>query len=179
MPGTRCTVCDHPDRKAIDAALPVSSGRNIARRWGVSPAAVHRHKVRHAQPAVARAIATRTELSAQALLDRLQGLLDRCDANMTKAEANSDYKATAGLIREARELCVTIGRASHGLWTQKPSIIDNRKQTLVFEGMETGDLREFVRRVIGGGDPASSEPSLRQPRAALSSDAHGELLEAP
>jgi hypothetical protein len=148
MAGTRCTVCDHPERKAIDVATAVSSVRDIARRFGLSKSAVHGHKQRHLSPAVARAIATRTELSAAALVQRLADLLERCDRAMQKAEDGGDLKTLGGLIRESRELVVTVGRTV-GLWTDKPAtIVDARRQTLNLAVRELSDaqLRALVQR---------------------------------
>jgi hypothetical protein len=165
MAGTRCTVCDHPERTAIEAALPVSSVRNIAKQWALSPAAVHRHRTSHVQAAVARVAATRTELSAQALLDRLGDLLTRCDDGMESATKTGDYKAVAGFIRESRELVVTLGRAAHGLWTQKPSVIDQRHQSLTIEvgKLTVEELRNLARLAPGG--PDAIEAEFHEPRA--------------
>lgn len=47
MPRT-CTVCVHPQRPAIDAALVRGEPlRNIAERFGTSATALHRHKAEH------------------------------------------------------------------------------------------------------------------------------------
>jgi hypothetical protein len=160
MPGTRCTVCDHPERKAIEVALVASSERRIAKQWSISDSAVHRHKTRHLKPAVARAIATRTDFSAAALVQRLADLLGRCDRAMGKAEDAADLKTLGGLIRESRELVVTVGRTI-GLWTDKPAtIIDARRQTLNLAVGELSDaqLRALVQRAAA--IEVSDEPAL-------------------
>ncbi len=42
--GRLCTICAHPERLAIDKALePGRAFRDIAARFGVSKAALHRH----------------------------------------------------------------------------------------------------------------------------------------
>lgn len=153
----RCTVCDHPERKAIDAAFVASSERSVAKRWSISPAAVHRHKARHLKPAAARAIATRADLSAQGLVQRLADLLETCDDAIEKARGADDLKALTSLIRESRELVVTIGRGFAGLWTDRPSVVvDARRQTLNVAVAELSDeqLRAAVRRA------AAIEPAI-------------------
>jgi hypothetical protein len=46
-----CSLCQHPEREAIDQALAAKEPyRDIAARFGTSPAALHRHQQRHAQP---------------------------------------------------------------------------------------------------------------------------------
>jgi len=144
----RCSVCTREDRKAIDAALAFSSVRDIAGRFGLSKTAVHAHKSRHLTPAVARAIATRGDLSAAALVQRLADLLETCDEAMATAKKGEDLKALTSLIRESRELVVTIGRTV-GLWTDKPAtIIDQRRQVLNVAVGELSDaqLRAVVQR---------------------------------
>lgn len=44
-----CTVCAHPDRRKIDAALAseTSSNRRIATQYGLSEASVRRHRSEH------------------------------------------------------------------------------------------------------------------------------------
>jgi hypothetical protein len=154
MAGSRCQVCDSPQRKAIETAIPVSSLRNIEKQWGISYQAINRHKQRHLQPAVARAMATRTELSAQALVQRLVDLLETCDRGMEKAEAKDDLKTLGSLIREARELTVTIGRTI-GLWSDKPStIIDARRQTVNIASLTVEELRNLAK--LASGDVASA-----------------------
>lgn len=61
--GSKCTICIHPKRKKIDAAiLDGESRRSIANRFGVSEAAVQRHK-KHILPKVP------AEVVAVAILD--------------------------------------------------------------------------------------------------------------
>jgi hypothetical protein len=161
----RCSVCTREDRKAIDAALAFSSVRDIAGRFGLSKTAVHAHKSRHLTPAVARAIATRGDLSAAALVQRLAELLETCDDAMATAKAATDLKALTSLIRESRELVVTIGRTI-GLWTDhRPSVlVDARRQTLNLAVGELSDaqLRAAVQRA------AALEPTIEANHAALS-----------
>ena len=43
-----CTVCEHPEREAIDSALVGdASNRSVASLYDVSEAAVRRHKANH------------------------------------------------------------------------------------------------------------------------------------
>lgn len=148
MAGSRCTVCDHPERKAIETALAASPERSIAKQWSLSDSTVHRHKVKHLRPAVAKAIATRTALHAEALAQRLLDLLETVDDAVSKAKDANDLKTLSSLVRESRELVVTIGRGYLGLWTDhKPSItVDARRQTIqVLGNLTTDELRSLAR----------------------------------
>lgn len=149
MAGLRCTVCDHAQRKAIDAAFAVSSERNIAKRWSLSPAAVHRHKVGHLAAAVARAAARREEISAEALLEKLQQYLDEAEHGIEIAKSKKDLQGLARCIKEARETTVYLGKTI-GLWTDRAqTFIDARRQTLNIAQLSTEELRNLAR--LGAG----------------------------
>jgi hypothetical protein len=46
-----CSICRHPECPAIEQALAAKAPyRQIAERFGTSPAALHRHQQTHAQP---------------------------------------------------------------------------------------------------------------------------------
>ncbi len=144
MPGPRCTVCDHAQRKAIDAALSVASERSIAKQFGLNHGAVHRHKVNHVGPAVARAAARREDLSADALVQKLVGYLEDAEAMMASAKADNDRAGFARLLKEARETSVRLGQCI-GLWRDKSqTYIDNRRQTLNLSGLTTDELRKLA-----------------------------------
>ena len=130
--GRKCSVCIHDDRGIIDVSL--ASGKPTAalsRKYAVSQDSLDRHRARHLRPAIARAAATRADFAPQALVQRLAELLERCDRAMDETEKNRDFKTLGGLIRESRELTVTIGRTI-GLWSDKPPTIaiDNRRQVI-------------------------------------------------
>jgi transposase-like protein len=47
-----CSVCEHPDRQAIEQALATQEPyRRIATRYGTSPAALYRHQAHAQRPA--------------------------------------------------------------------------------------------------------------------------------
>ena len=149
MPGSRCTVCDHPDRKAIEIALPVTSVRDIAGRFGLSKSAVGAHKLRHIQPAVARAIARREDLSAESLLRKLEGYLGEAEHGIEIAKSLKDLPGLARCIKEARETAVYLGKTI-GLWSDKPStIIDARRQTVNIASLTTDELRSLASLASG------------------------------
>ncbi len=144
--GPRCTVCDHPERKAIDAALAASSERSIAQQWSLSDSAVHRHKTNHVQAAVARAIARREDLGAEALLGKLSGCVDVLEASLRDARAEGDHAAVARVVKELRETIVRLGQATRGLWATSPqTVIDNRRQTVNIANLTTDELRSLAR----------------------------------
>lgn len=46
-----CSICRHSEREAIEAALSQATPlRHVSKRFGTSPAALHRHQQTHAPP---------------------------------------------------------------------------------------------------------------------------------
>jgi len=73
----RCTCCSSPNRRAIDAAiLAASAERSIAKQYGVSPVAVHRHKAH---------IAAKVQQAAKAEGRTLVGILDKAHQDLDAA----------------------------------------------------------------------------------------------
>jgi len=70
----RCTVCDHPQREAIDAALVSDSepNRAIADRFGIGLSALGRHRREHIPEALARAQQARGDRAATAVARRVE-----------------------------------------------------------------------------------------------------------
>ena len=100
----KCTICKHPDRDTIDAALIASEPyRNIAQRFDVSITALHRHKA-HVSQALLEAANNSDELSASKLLKDLANLQAKALSILAKAEKSGDLRICLQAIREAREV---------------------------------------------------------------------------
>ena len=142
----RCSICDHPERTAIETALSTASFRAVAGQFGVSNAAVQRHASGHLRRAVARVAQERADLSAAALLDRLQGLLETAEAGVASAVKANDRRALAALIREARETLVRLGQVAAGLWTEQRGGTVNveRMQVLAVGELTVDELRKLA-----------------------------------
>lgn len=166
MAGTRCTVCDHPERQAIDAALAASSERSIAKQWSLSPAAIHRHKVRHVQATVARAIARREDLGAEALLEKLRGYVEAAEDGIELAKANGDLTGLARCIKEAHAVVLSLGKTI-GLWSdpKAATIIDNRRQSINIANLTTDELRNLAK--LGAVKPDAIEADFRERKSLL------------
>ncbi len=89
MPRT-CTICVHPERQAIDAALLAGTPiRGIARTFRVSEDALSRHK-EHVAPALAKAHEAAEVAKADDLLARVQGLVREADAILREARGEGE-----------------------------------------------------------------------------------------
>ena len=98
-----CTICEHPDREAIDRALVGdASNLSVSSLFGVSESAVRRHKANHLPAKLVMAQAAEEVAQADDLLQQVRDLQDRALAILGKAEAAGDLRTALGAIREAR-----------------------------------------------------------------------------
>jgi hypothetical protein len=98
-----CTVCEHPEREAIDRAIVGdASNRSAASLYDVSEAAVRRHKANHLPAKLVMAQAAEEVAQADDLLSQVKELQDRAVGILDKAEGAGDLRTALGAIREAR-----------------------------------------------------------------------------
>ena len=97
-----CTICRHPDRDAIDAALIAGQPyRHIASQYGVGYKALERHKA-HLSEHLLKARDNSEQLSASKLLQDLANLQAKALSLLDKAEKSKDIRGALGAIRECR-----------------------------------------------------------------------------
>lgn len=73
---TPCTVCTHPDRPAVEAALAAgASFRTVAEQYGLSATSLHRHQHEHVATPVPPPTPAATLAALQAERDDLPGAL--------------------------------------------------------------------------------------------------------
>jgi hypothetical protein len=102
-----CSVCRHPQRSAIDTALVENQPlRDIAKRFGTTPASVHRHK-QHLPVALTKAKQAQEVARATTLLDQVESLIGRLETITEQAQKDRAWSAAAGAIREMRG-CLTL-----------------------------------------------------------------------
>jgi hypothetical protein len=102
MPRT-CTICEHPEREAIERALVGdSSNLSVSSLFGVSESAARRHKANHLPAKLVMARAAEEVAQADNLLDQVRDLQGRAYGILDKAEAADDLRTALGAIREAR-----------------------------------------------------------------------------
>jgi hypothetical protein len=101
MPRT-CTICSHDERRKIDTAIVFGkSERSIAKQFGVTAAAIHRHKVDVAA-ALEKATEKREVSIAEGILDRLENLYARGLRSLSLAEKTKSHHAICSYLRELR-----------------------------------------------------------------------------
>jgi hypothetical protein len=98
-----CTVCEHPEREAIDRALVGgASNRSVASLYDVSEAAVRRHKANHLPAKLVMAQKASEVAQAESLLAQVQDLQARTLAILETAEETRQHRTALAAIREAR-----------------------------------------------------------------------------
>jgi len=106
----QCTICTHPQKNEIDrAALTGTSYRDIARNFGTSHSAVHRHS-RHLKHGVAAVAEQDPVAYGRTVLAQTRALGDRAIAILNRAEEQGDWRAATGAIREARNCLEFLAR---------------------------------------------------------------------
>ena len=104
----KCSICSHPDRKEIDAALVNrASLRNIAKQFGSSAAALHRHKRDHLPAVLAKAQEAAEVVRGDDLLAQVAELQRKALSILSTAERAGNLSAANGAIREARS-CIEL-----------------------------------------------------------------------
>jgi hypothetical protein len=98
-----CTICEHPDREAIDEALVAgSSNLSLSSLCAVSEQALRRHKANHLPAKLVMAQAAEEVAQADTLLEQVRDLQRRALDILDKAEEAGELRTALGAIREAR-----------------------------------------------------------------------------
>ena len=96
-----CTVCSHPERQAIDAALIQSTpNRRIASQHTLNEAAIRRHAASHLPAALSLASAAANVAHADDLIAQVHKLAADAQRIATAAEASKDFRTALAGVRE-------------------------------------------------------------------------------
>ena len=99
----RCTVCVHPDRKAIDVALIDGTAvSTLSNAYGLGYESLRRHRDNHLPASLVRGHQAVEVIEADTLLDRLRWLGQRALRSLDEAERAGGHAARAAYLRECR-----------------------------------------------------------------------------
>jgi transposase len=136
----KCSICNHPNRTAIDKAIVSGTPiRDIAGQFNVSKSAVYRHK-KHIPEALTKAQAAEETAQADNLLDEIRQLQARTTKILGKAEKAGDLPTALKAIREARECLKMLAKLEGILWERKE--IEFTANPLA--GLTTDELRRLI-----------------------------------
>ncbi len=99
-----CTVCTHPERKAIDEALVAgeSTGTLAGRYRTIDERALRRHRANHLPATLAKAEEAKEVSRADDLLKQVRALQAKTLNLLLKAESAGDLRTALQGVREAR-----------------------------------------------------------------------------
>jgi hypothetical protein len=136
-----CTICEHPDREALDRALVAGEANTqLSSVFAVSEQALRRHKANHLPAKLVMAQAAEEVAQADDLLDQLRGLQSRTLAILEAAETTSEHRTALGAIREARSNLELLAKLLGEL--------DDRPQLNVLISPEWLELRAVIVRAL-------------------------------
>jgi hypothetical protein len=117
-----CTICSHPKRPAIDAALVSGTpNRSIAAQYHLTEQAVRRHKADHLPAALAQAQAAEEVSAADKLLAEVERLHQLALSILAKAGHAGDLRTALAGIREARG-CLELEAKIRGEIASAPTV---------------------------------------------------------
>jgi hypothetical protein len=144
MPRT-CTVCEHPEREAIDRALVgETSNLSVSSLFGVSESAVRRHKANHLPAKLVMAEKAAEVAQADDLLQQVRDLQARTLAILEAAEHTNQHRTALAAIREARSNLELLAKLLGEL--------DERPQVNILISAEWLELRAVI---VGALEPYS------------------------
>jgi hypothetical protein len=117
-----CTVCNHPERQAIDAALVTGTPqRDLAGRHGLSQAALQRHNSEHLPAALLKAKDAGEVAHADVLLKQVRGVQSRAVKILDKAEESAQLDTALRALREVRA-CIELFAKLTGDLDERPVV---------------------------------------------------------
>jgi len=153
-----CTICEHPEREAIDRALVgETSNLSLSSLFGVSESAARRHKGNHLPAKLAKAHEAEEVALADDLLRQVRALQSKTLSILLRAEGAGDLRTALSAVREARGNVELLAKLS-GELDERPVVnVLVSAEWLELRAVIVGalepyrDARESVLRAIEGG----------------------------
>lgn len=173
-----CTVCDSPNREAIDRELVAGrSMRQIAMRHAVGEYAVSRHRDNHLSAALVAVVRNSEGRRARTLLSRVEGIVTEAEGILTGAKESGKVSAALAAIRELRGLYELLGRLTGELKPDTAVTVVNVQQDpewiairsrLLLALTPYPDARHAVTAALAGADGSLPNEPLRIGATAIS-----------
>lgn len=115
---TKCSICIHPNRAAIDQALVSNVPLRTleARHTGTKRSALDRHR-KHIAPALTHAKQAAEVADATTVLSRIQNVTSRCERFLDRVEQSGESSDVAAAFRELHRYLELLAKISGELRT--------------------------------------------------------------
>lgn len=149
-----CSICSHPERAAIDAALvDKTSLRVIAGQYGTNKSALDRHR-KHVPAALTVAKQAEEVAEATTLLSRVERLMSRMELACNSAMEQKEWMPAVAASRELRGCLELLAKLTGELQSKGPNVTNlnffNDQGEFCFEMLSDDELNTLFRRVSGG-----------------------------
>ncbi len=167
-----CTVCEHPDREAVDRALVAGDANTrLSSVFAVSEQALRRHKASHLPAKLVMAEKAAEVAEADNLLEQVGDLQRRTMAVLEAAEASQEHRTALAAIREARGNLELLAKLV-GQLDERPVVnLNISPEWLELRTVIVGALAPYteargavLRAIEGAGDGGAWGRPARRPR---------------
>ena len=138
-----CTICTHPERAAIEAAIVVATSyRDIARQYAVSKDAIHRHKENCIKQSFQQAQEERSEAS---------GINVAREMIWCNEQVHCLYLSALGGEKPDRRLALSaMGeiRKQSELWAELQGDLDRGTHIELHQSAEWANVREIIFQAL-------------------------------
>lgn len=119
-----CTICNHPQRQALEAELARGEpNQRIATRFGVTESAIRRHlSSKHTQIAAQQAIQAREIAAGRSIVERLQDLNREAQEILSEARKNGQHRNAIAAIHALSRLLELEARLLGELDHERPQV---------------------------------------------------------
>lgn len=119
----KCAACSHEDHDEIDRLLIEGEPyRAIARRFGMSPTSVMRHRQAHVSAALIPVVVGTAEAPSGATLDRLERVMRYVEELLLSARQEQKPTQLLAAIKEARMTLETIAKVRGEMASGGPTV---------------------------------------------------------
>ena len=117
-----CSVCNHPDRDAIDAALVAGQTQGaVAAAHGLVRQSVGRHAKAHLSASLRAVHASREASETRASVDRLEGLYRQASDLLAAAGEGGNLNVSLNALKELRAVVMDLAKL-RGEYDDKPTV---------------------------------------------------------
>lgn len=171
-----CSICSHPQTASMAKEIAAGgSNRTVAARFGVTRAAVQRHRVNclrmprkaestpprprgHDDPAGSPRFDSSAPADPKMLLRRAERLLDDAQTILSRATDAQDDRLALQAVRETRSSLELLMKA-HGLLTPESAVTVNIDARRAFDA-KLADLSAEELRALAYGKPIALPPTI-------------------